>query len=108
LDGVWKKIRAWGKAFGGGPESGPPTRAGFLEEKKFCAILRADESGGDDFGVVEYQNIPRGKQSRKIPDQVIGEALGFSLDQEKASRVTWPGRLGGNLIGGQMIGQKSG
>jgi hypothetical protein len=108
LDGVWKKIRAWGKAFGGSAEGGPPTRAGFLEEKKFCAILRADESGGDDFGVVEYQNILRGEQAGKILDEVIGKALGLSLDQEKACRVTWPGRLGGNLIGGQMIGQKSG
>jgi len=53
LDGVWKKICTRGKAFGGGAEGGPPTRAGFLEEKKFCAILRADESGGNDLGVVE-------------------------------------------------------
>jgi len=106
LERVGKKVGARGEAFGGRAQGSPPTRAGFLEEKKFCAILRADESGGNDLGVVENQNIPQGKQCRKIPDQVIGEVLGFPLDQEKACGIPRVGRSSGDPIRREVIGKQ--
>lgn len=100
VEGVRKEARARDEAFGGSSQGGPPAGAGFLKKQELGPILGTDETRRNDFGVVEHQKIPRGKQSRKILDEVIGEALGFPLDQEKACRVTRPGRFGGNLIGG--------
>jgi len=51
--GAWDRVGrddgAGLEAFGGGAEGGPPAGAGFLKKKKFGAVLRADQSGGDDF-----------------------------------------------------------
>ena len=84
VEGVRKEVGARDEAFGGSSQGGPPAWAGFFKKQELGPILGTDESSRDDFGVVEHQKIPRGKQSRKILDEVIGEALGFPLDQEKA------------------------
>ena len=34
LEGVWKEVGAWGKAFGGGAERGPPTGTGFFKKQE--------------------------------------------------------------------------
>jgi len=61
-DGVGRKEGTGLKSFGGGAEGGPPARASFLEKEKFSAVLGADKAGGDDFGVIEYENVSRGKK----------------------------------------------
>jgi len=68
--------------------------------------LGADEASRDDLGVIENQNIPQGKQCRKIPDQVIGEVLGFPLDQEKACGIPRVGRPGSDPIRREVIGKQ--
>jgi hypothetical protein len=50
------------KAFGGGAEGGPPAWASFLEKEEFSSILGTDKAGGDDFGVIEYEKVSRGKK----------------------------------------------
>ena len=50
------------EAFGGGAEGGPPTWAGFFKKKEFGAVLGADESGGDDFRIVEDEEVCGGEK----------------------------------------------
>ena len=57
VEGVWREIGAWNKAFGRSAESGPPAGAGFLKKQELGPILGADEPGRDDPGVIEDQEV---------------------------------------------------
>jgi len=39
---------------------------------------------------------------------MVLKGLGMSMDEQESSRVAWVGWLGGDLIGGQGVGQKGG
>ena len=61
-DGVGRDDGAGLEAFGGGTEGGPPAGAGFLKKKKFGTVLGADQSGGDDFRVIEDEEVCGGEE----------------------------------------------
>jgi hypothetical protein len=45
-------------------EGGPPARAGFFQQEEFSPILGADEASGDDFRVIEDEEIFWRKKGR--------------------------------------------
>jgi hypothetical protein len=42
-----------------------------FEKQNFCSILGADQTGGDDLGVVEHKQVFWGKKRGKIPDAQV-------------------------------------
>ena len=57
MQGIGEKVGTGGQAFGRSAEGSPPTGTGFFQEEKFCAILGADEAGGDNLGVIKDQEV---------------------------------------------------
>jgi len=103
LEGVREKVGAWGEAFGGCAESGPPTRTGFLEEEKFCPVPEANETGRDYLGVVEDEKIVFFQETRQIYNMMILNSLSRSIKKEEASGVARRGGGQCDLGGRQMI-----
>jgi hypothetical protein len=62
--------------------------------------LGADEASGDDFGVIEYEEIFWQKKGRKIMDRSIGHYSGCSVNMEESRRVSWMSGCGGDSIRG--------
>ena len=57
VEGVRKEVGSRDEAFGGSSQGSPPTGAGFFKKQELGPILRTDEPGGNDFGVVEDQEV---------------------------------------------------
>ena len=100
LEGVWKKIRAWCEAFGRGAKGGPPARAGFFQKQKFCAVLGADHAGGNDFGVVEDQEVCRLEQTGQVFNIMILKEMILASKDKESGRVPWMTGVSGDPIGG--------
>jgi hypothetical protein len=90
------------KSFGGGAEGGPPTGARFLEKEEFGAVLGADKSGGDDFGVIEYEKVSGGKEGGEVTNCEIGDLVCGTAEEKKAGGVAGMSRGGGNPIVGDI------
>jgi len=63
-DGIWKNNGSWLESLRGCAEGGPPARAGFLQQEEFSPILGADKASGDDFRVIEDEEIFWRKKGR--------------------------------------------
>ena len=97
-DGVGRKEGTGLKSFGGGAEGGPPARASFLEKEKFSAVLGADKAGGDDFGVIEYEKVSRGKEGGEVTNREIGDLVCGTAEEKEAGGVAGMSWGGGNSI----------
>ena len=86
------------KSFGGGAEGGPPTGACFLKKEEFCAVLGADKSGGDDFGVIEYEKVSGGKEGGEVTNREIGDLVCGTAEKKKAGGVAGMSWGDGNSI----------
>jgi hypothetical protein len=62
--------------------------------------LGADEASGNDFGVIEYEEIFWGKQRGEITDRSIGHFSSCSDNVEEARRVSWMSGCSGDSIRG--------
>jgi hypothetical protein len=70
--------------------------------------MGAEEAGGDDLGVVEDEEVLGVEEAGEVPDEVVGEGLGFAAKEEKAGGVARVGGLGGDGAGGELVGEKGG
>ena len=86
------------KSFGGGAERGPPTGASFLEKEEFSSVLRADEAGRDDFGVIEHKEVSGGKEGGEVANRSIRHFSSGSVNEEEAGGVAGMSGCGGNPI----------
>ena len=68
------------KSFGGGAEGGPPTGASFLEKEEFSSVLGADQAGGDDFRVIEYEKVSGGKEGGEVTNRSVGHFTSRSVN----------------------------
>ncbi len=94
------------EAFGGGTEGGPPTGASFFEEEEFGTVLGADQAGGDDFGVIEYEKVSGGKEGGEIADGEVAHYSGCLVNMEKAGGVARVSGGGGDSVVGDSDGEK--
>ena len=90
------------KSFGGGAEGGPPTGARFLKKEEFGAVLGADKSGGDDFGVIEYEKVSGGKEGGEVTNREIGDLVCGTAEEKKAGGVAGMSWGVGNSIVGDI------
>jgi len=79
-DGIGENGGTGLEAFGGGAEGGPPTWAGFFQEKEFGSVLGADEAGRDDLRVVEDEKVFWGEEGGEVADGEIGEFSGCAAE----------------------------
>jgi hypothetical protein len=86
------------KSFGGGAEGGPPTWASFLEKEEFSSVLRADEAGRDDFGVIEHKKVSGGKEGGEVTNRSIDHFSSCSVNVEEAGGVAGMSGCGGDSI----------
>jgi len=97
-DGVGNDDGSWLKSFRRGAKSGPPSGAGFLQKEKFRAALGADETSGDDLGVVKHKEVSGGKEGGKVANGMVGNLAGGSTDEEESGGVAGMGGGGGDAI----------
>ena len=90
------------KSFGGGAEGGPPTGARFLEKEEFGAVLGADKAGGDDFRVIEYEEVRWGEEGGEVTNREIGDLVCGTAEEKKAGGVAGMSWGGGNPIMGDI------
>ena len=98
VEGVWREIGAWKKAFGRSAESGPPAGAGFLKKQELGPISGADEPGRDDPRVIKDQEIVFLEQAREVFNVMVLKGLRISMKEQKSGGVARVGWLGGDLI----------
>ena len=98
VEGVWREIGAWNKAFGRSAESGPPAWAGFLKKQELGPISGADEPGRDDPRVIKDQEIVFLEQAREVFNVMVLKGLRISMKEQKSGGVARVGWLGGDLI----------
>jgi hypothetical protein len=77
-----------------------------FEKEKFCSVLRADQTGRDDLGVVEDKQVFRGKKRGKIPDAQVLQVAIFPAQKKKTGGIPRMGGSRGNLPGGDGVGEK--
>ena len=105
-DGIGENGSTGLEAFGGGAEGGPPTWAGFFKKKEFGAVLGADESGGDDFRVVEDEEVCGGEKGGEVADGQIGEFACGAAEEKESGGVPGVGGGGGDSIVGDGEGEE--
>ena len=105
-DGVGRDDSAGLEAFGGGTEGGPPTGASFFEEEEFGTVLGADQAGGDDFGVIEYEKVSGGKEGGEVTNREIGNLVCGPAEEKKAGGVARVSGGGGDSVVGDSDGEK--
>jgi hypothetical protein len=62
--------------------------------------LGADEASGDDFGVIEDEEIFWEEERWEITDRSIGHLSGSTINVKEAGRVSWMDGCSGNSIWG--------
>ena len=97
-DGIGRKEGTGLKSFGGGAEGGPPTGARFLEKEELGAVLGANKTGGDDFGVIEYEKFSGGKEGGEVTNREIGDLVCGTAEEKEAGGVAGMSWGGGNSI----------
>jgi len=60
--------------------------------------LGADEASGNDFGVIEDEEIFWGEEGGEITDRSIGHFSGCPVNMEEARRISWMSGCGRNPI----------
>lgn len=71
------------------------------ESLRVQAPAMSEEAGGQDAGVIQYEEVARPKEVREVPESGVVEGTGATIEVEHAGG----GAIRQRLLGNQLLGE---
>ena len=88
--------------FGGATYGDPVKRGCFFEQEEFHVSRFEDESGMDDPGIIEHEQILRSEPLGQIMEVVVLNGAVLAVDDHKSGMVSGMDRMAGDPVFGKV------
>ena len=75
----------------------------FFDAKKFDFAIVGKEARGDDFGVVENEEVVGGEVVGEVAKEFVFDAAAVAMNDEHAGSGAVFERVGGDELGGELV-----